>query len=65
MAAGRKVFTVDYAGGVCVREKPSTEAKILRVLAFGEKVKPATKAEAPDGWLAVDGGGYTMTKFLR
>ena len=65
MAGGRKKFTVDYAGGVCLREQPSTDAKIIKVLAYGEKVKPATKAEAPDGWLAVDGGGYTMKQYLR
>lgn len=65
MAAARKAFTVDYAGGVCLREQPSTDAKIIKVLAYGEKVKPATKAEAPDGWLAVDGGGYTKKAYLR
>lgn len=63
--AKTQTLTVDYAGGVCLREEPNTKAKVLRILPYGEKVKPDTKAEAPAGWVAVEGGGYTMREYLK
>lgn len=63
--AARKSFTVDWPGGVCLREQPSLESNILKILPFGEKVSLAPKAEAPKGWVAVAGGGYTMEKYLK
>jgi uncharacterized protein YgiM (DUF1202 family) len=63
--ASRKTYTVDWAGGVCVREKASKDAKILAVLPQGEKVTVDSKTDAPDGWTAVSGGGYTMTQYLK
>lgn len=63
--ARTQILTVEYAGGVCLREAPNVKAKVLRILPCGEKVKPDTKAETPAGWVAVEGGGYTMREFLR
>jgi len=63
--AKTQTLTVDYAGGVCLREEPNTKAKALRIMPYGEKVKPDSKAEAPEGWVAVEGGGYTMREYLK
>lgn len=61
--AARK--TVDWPGGVCLRVQPSTDSEIIKILPYGEKVSVDPKAEAPAGWTAVSGGGYTMTQFLK
>lgn len=63
--AARKTFSVDYLGGVCVREEPSKGAKVLAVLPYGEKVTLDSKVEAPKGWVAVSGGGFTMQQYLK
>lgn len=60
----RKTLTVDYAGGVCVREKPNKKSKVLEVLPCGAKATVDTKVEAPDGWVAVN-GGFTMTEYMK
>lgn len=62
-AEPRKTYTVAYAHGLNLRAEPSKQAEILRVLRHGETVT-ARDAEAPDGWLAVE-GGYVMTEFLK
>ena len=48
-----------------MREKASKESKILAVLPYGEKVTVDPKAEAPAGWTAVAGGGFTMSQYLK
>jgi len=63
--AARKTFTVNWLGGVCLREEPSKDSKVLAILPFGEKVTIDQKADAPSGWTAVSGGGYTMTQYLK
>lgn len=63
--AARKSLTVDYAGGVCIREEASKGSKVLAVLPFGAKVAVDPKTEAPAGWIAVAGGGYTMIQYLK
>ncbi len=63
--AARKTFTVSWPGGVCLREAPSTNARVLAIIPNGDKVTIDTKAEAPDGWTAVSGGGFTMTQYLK
>lgn len=63
--AARKTFTVDWVGGVCVREKASKESKVLAVLPYGETVTVDPKTEAPAGWIAVAGGGFTMKLYLK
>ena len=63
--AARKTYTVDWPGGVCLREQPSRESKVLEILPCGQKVSIDQKAEAPDGWVAVTGGGYTMSQYLK
>lgn len=51
-------------GRLNVRESPSLDARILSTLETGAKVKIDPKADAPEGWKAVDGGGYVMEEFL-
>lgn len=60
----RKTVTVDWAGGVCVREEPNKNSKILEVLPYGTKATVDAKVEAPDGWTAIN-GGFTMSEFLK
>lgn len=62
-AEPRKTYTVAYPHGLNLRAEPSKQAEILRVLKRGETVT-ARDAEAPEGWLAVD-GGYVMREFLE
>lgn len=57
--------TVNYGPGLNLRAEPSTDADILRVLRYMENVEPDTERESPDGWMAVKGGGYCMTEFLK
>lgn len=58
-----KTYTVAYPHGLNLRAEPSKQAKILRVLQAGETVT-VRDAEAPEGWLAVD-GGYVMRDYLK
>lgn len=52
-------------GRLNVRESPSLDARILSTLETGAKVKVNPNAETPDGWKAVDGGGFVMTEYLE
>lgn len=63
--AARKTYTVDWPGGVCLREEPSQGSKVLAVLPYGEKVTIDPKTETPSGWVAVAGGGFTMSRYLK
>jgi len=63
--AARKNFAVAYEAGLNLREEASKEAKILAVLPFGEKVTIDPKADVPEGWAAVSGGGFVMKEYLR
>lgn len=58
-------YKVAHKFGLNLRAEPSKEAEVLRVLPFGETVEPEPDAEAPEGWLAVKGGGYVMTEYLK
>lgn len=60
----RKTYTVAYPHGLNLRAEPSKQAAVLRVLKHGEAVTAALDVDAPDGWLAVD-GGYVMAEFLK
>lgn len=62
-AEPQKTYTVAYPHGLNLRAEPSKQAQILRVLRAGETVT-ARDADAPDSWLAVD-GGYVMQEFLE
>lgn len=61
--AKKKTYTVNSETGLNLRESPSKDAKVLSVLNYGDKVTPV-KADAPDGWVALD-GGFVMAKFLK
>lgn len=63
--ADRKIFTVNAAHGLNLREAPSKEARVLRILADGEKITADNNIASPDGWLAVKGGGFVMTEFIK
>ena len=60
-----KTFTVDSPPGLNVRRFPLKDAQILRVLRDGEKVAVENGADTPDGWKALQGGGYVVEKYLR
>lgn len=51
-------------GRLNVRENPSLDAKILSTLETGAKVKINPSAETPEGWKAVEGGGFVMADYL-
>lgn len=62
--AARKTYTVDWPGGVCLRENPSRESKIVEIISCGKKVKVDPNADAPAGWTAVV-GGFIMSEYLK
>ena len=51
-------------GRLNVRERPSLDARILSTIETGARVKINPSAEVPDGWKAVDGGGFVMVDYL-
>ena len=63
--AARKNYTVDSKPGLNVRESPSLQARVLRVLYDGEKIVVNNAAKAPEGWKALQTGGFVMAKFLK
>ena len=52
-------------GRLNVRESPSLTARILSTLDTGAKVKIDPSAKTPEGWKAVDGGGFVMMDYLE
>lgn len=52
-------------GRLNIREKPSLDARILSAIETGAKVRIDPKADAPEGWKAVEDGGYVMADFLE
>lgn len=52
-------------GRLNVREQPSLDARIITALETGAKVKTNPKADAPDGWKALETGGFVMEEFLE
>lgn len=66
MAAQRRNYTVrTKKAGLNLREEPSKESNILRLIPNGEKVTVDPSVETPLGWFAVKGGGYVMGEFLE
>lgn len=63
--ASRKTFTVNSAHGLNLRAEPSKKAKVLSILADGEKITADKDTASPNGWLAVKGGGFVMTEFIK
>lgn len=62
-AQKKPVFTVNSAPGLNLRQSPTLDAPVLRVLKDGEKIEidPAVEIE---GWAAVSGGGFVMKKYI-
>lgn len=48
-----------------VRESPSRSAEVLRVLKHGEKIVVDNAAETPEGWKALQDGGFVMSGYLK
>lgn len=65
MATARKNYTVDSETGLNVRESPSRSAEVLRVLKHGEKIVVDNAAETPEGWKALQDGGFVMSGYLK
>ena len=63
--AVKKNYTVNAEGGLNLREKASKDSKVLALLPFGAKVVIDPKAEVPEGWASVVGGGFVMTEYLK
>lgn len=64
--AARRSYTVETRKrGLNLRAEPSKESKVLSLLPNGSKVQRDGGREAPEGWMAVKGGGFVMTKFLK
>ena len=66
--ATRKTYTVNTDSPnhrLNVRKAPSLGAEVLTLLAYGEKVKIDPKAETPDGWRALESGGFVMSQYLK
>lgn len=52
-------------GRLNVRESPNLKAKILTTLETGAKVRIDPGADTPEGWKAVENGGFVMADFLK
>lgn len=59
-----RTVTVNSASGLNLREAPAYDAPVLRVLRDGESITINTAKTDPAGWLAVDGGGYVMARYV-
>lgn len=58
-------YTVNSVSGLNLREIPTRDSAVMRILKDGEIVAIDNSAEAPDGWKAVVGGGFVMGKYLK
>lgn len=66
MAAQRKNFVVETKKrGLNLRAEPSMESEILTLLPNGSKVVIDPTADVPEGWAAVQSGGYVVRRFLK
>ena len=62
--ATKKTFTVN-THYLNLREEPSKRVKVLKILQAGETIEVDTGIETPEGWVAVNGGGFVMKEFLK
>lgn len=60
-----KEYEVCYEHGLNLRAEPSMQSEVLRVMPYGFRVLEDPEREAPDGWLAVSGGGYCRLEYLK
>ena len=61
----RKNYVVLPERGLNLRELPTKLSPIIKVFKHGEKVVVDNNTDAPDGWKAVEGGGFVMAEFLK
>ena len=60
-----KKWVVSPENGLNLREEPSLNAKILKILDWNTRVEVDSNVDAPDGWIAIKGGGFVMKQFLK
>lgn len=63
--AVKKWYTVNAEHGLNLREKPNKKANILKVLQNNVRIEADNSVDAPDGWIAIKGGGFVMKAFLK
>lgn len=63
--AVKKSYVVIPENGLNLREEPSKKANVLKVLEQNVRVEVDNSVEAPDGWIAIKGGGFVMKQFLK
>lgn len=64
--AARKIYIVNAPlGRLNIRENPSLDARILSTIETGANVRIDPKANTPEGWKAVESGGFVMAEFLE
>ncbi len=63
--AVKKWYVVIPENGLNLREAPSKDANILKVLNQNTRIEADNTANAPDGWIAIKGGGFVMKQFLK
>lgn len=59
------VLTVNSATGLNLRQHPARNSPVLRILKNGEEIGVDKTKDCPDGWIAVMGGGFVMSKFVK
>lgn len=63
--AVKKWYIVTSETGLNLREAPSKSAKILKILAFNDRIEADNSIDAPEGWIAIKDGGFVMKQFLK
>lgn len=64
----QSVFTVSLDkgfSGLNVRQKPDTKSDVVAVIPDGAKVKTDLSKKTKSGWIAVYGGGYVLSEYLK
>ena len=64
--AARKKYTVETKKrGLNLREAPTKESRVIKLLPNGADVTVDREVETPEGWVAIKGGGYVMSEYLK
>lgn len=61
----KKWYVVISEHGLNLREQPSKKAKILKVFDWNDRIEADNSVKAPEGWIAIKGGGYVMRAYLK
>jgi hypothetical protein len=63
--AVKKWYVVTAENGLNLRESPSLKANILKVFDWNDRIEADNSIKAPDGWIAIKGGGFVMRQFVK